>query len=64
MDHTKFYTDNKFKLVIDLRSMTDTTMQGSGVRLVNTKDGVFLEIKRKTSASGNLKCHVFTISDP
>ena len=64
MDHTKFYTDNKFKLPIDLRSMTDTTMRDSGIRLVNTKDSVFLEIERKTSGSGNLKCHVFTISDP
>ena len=64
MDHTKFYTDNKFKLPIDLRSMTDTKMRGSGIRLVNTKDSVFLEIERKTSGSGNLKCHVFTISDP
>ncbi|CAH3174240.1 unnamed protein product, partial [Porites lobata] len=64
MDHTKFYTDNKFELLIDLRSLTDTTMHGSGIRLVNTKDSVFLEIERKTSGSGNLKCHVFTISDP
>ena len=24
MDHTKFYTDNKFELLIDLRSLTDT----------------------------------------
>ena len=64
MDHTKFYTDNKFELLIDLRSLTDTTMQGSGIRLVNTKDSVFLENERKTSGSKNLKCHVFTISDP
>ena len=64
MDHTKFYTDNKFELLIDLRSLTDTTMHGSGIRLVNTKDGVFLEIERKTCGSGNLECHVFTISDP
>ena len=40
MDHTKFYTDNKFELLIDLRSLTDTTMHGSGIRLVNTKDSV------------------------
>lgn len=37
--------------------------KGSSVRLVNTKDGVFLEIDRKTSGSGNVKCHVFTISN-
>lgn len=41
---------------IDLLSMADTTMQGSGVHLVNTTDGVFLEIDRKTSGSGNVKC--------
>lgn len=64
MGHTKFYTDNKFKLLMDLRSITDTTMHSSSARLVNTKDGVFLEIERKTSGLGNLKCHVFTISDP
>ena len=35
---------------------------GSGVRLVNTTDGVFLKIYRKVSGSGNVKCHVFIIS--
>ena len=40
MNATKFYTDNKFGLLIDLRSMADHAMHGSGTRLVNTKDGV------------------------
>ena len=39
MDITRFYTDHKFGSIIDLRSMADTTMHGSGVRFVNTKDG-------------------------
>ena len=63
MDLTRFYTDHKFGSIIDLRSMADTTMHGSGVRFVNTKDGLFLAIERKPSGSRNLKCHVFTISD-
>ena len=63
MTLTKIYTDNKFGLLIDLRSMEDNTMHGSGTRLVNTKDGVHLETERKGSGSGNLKCHVYTISD-
>ena len=46
MDHTRFYGDRKFGLLIDLRSMVDKTMHGSGVRLVNTKDDVFIEIDR------------------
>ena len=63
MTLTKSYTNNKFGLLIDLRSMEDNTMHGSGTRLVNTKDGVHLEIERKASGSGDVKCHVYTISD-
>ena len=63
MSLTKLYTNNKFGLLIDLHSMEDNTMQGSGTRLVNTKDGVHLEIERKASGSGDMKCHVCTISD-
>ena len=47
MDHTRFYADHKFGLLIDLRSMVDKTMHGSGARLVNTKDDVFLEIDKE-----------------
>ena len=64
MTLAKYLTDDKFGLWIDLRSMADTTMHGNGQRLVNTQDGVQLEIKRKTSSSsGALYCHIFTISD-
>ena len=62
MDLIRFYADKKLRLFIDLRSMADTKMHGSGVRLVNTTDGVFLKIYRKVSGSGNVKCHVFIIS--
>ena len=48
----KYLADNKFGLWIDLRSMADTTMHGNGQRLVNTQDGVQLEIVRKASGSG------------
>ena len=63
MTLTKYLAGNKFGLWIDLRSMADTTMHGSGQRLVNTQDGVQLEIERTASGSGNTNCHVFTISD-
>ena len=43
--------------------MADTTLHGNGQRLVNTQDGVKLEIERKTSGSGKTNYHVFTISD-
>lgn len=63
MNLTKFYSDDKFGLLIDLRSMADQSLHGSGTRLVNTKDGVQLELERNASGSGEVKCHVFVISD-
>ena len=63
MTLAKYLADNKFGLWIDLRSMADTTMHGNGQRLVNTQDGVQLEIVRKASGSGITNCHIFTISD-
>ena len=59
----KFYTENKFGLPIDLRSMASQEMHGSGTRLVNTTDGVQLEIGRDAKGSGTVNCHVFIISD-
>ena len=63
MNATKFYTENKFGLMIDLRSMADHSMHGSGTRLVNTKNGVQLELERNKSGSGNVNCHIYVISD-
>ena len=59
----KFYTGNRFGLLIDLRSMASQEMHGSGTRLVNTTDGVQLEIERDRKGSGTVNCHVFVISD-
>ena len=63
MTLAKYLTTNKFGLWVDLRSMADTTMHGNGQRLVNTQDGVQLEIERKASGSGTTNCHIFTVSD-
>jgi len=63
MNFTKFYTDDKFGLVIDMLSMADQSMHGSGTRIVNSTDGVQLEIERKAEGSGNVNCHVFVVSD-
>ena len=63
MTLANYLTANKFGLWIDLRSMADTTMHGNGQRLVNTQDGVQLEIERTASGSGTTNCHIFSISD-
>jgi len=43
--------------------MTAQDMHGSGTRIVNTMDGIQLEIERKAEGSGDVKCHIFVISD-
>ena len=50
-------------LFIDIRSMRDNELHGSGLRLVNTKGEVQLSIKRTASGSANVKCHIFILSD-
>jgi len=59
----KYYAENKFGLVIDMRSMAAKEMHGSGKEIVNSTDGVQLEIKRSAKGSGTVNCHVFVISD-
>ena len=63
MTLAKYLTDNKFGLWIDLRSMAETTMHGNGQRMVNTQDGVQLEIDLNPSGSNNTYCYIFTVSD-
>ena len=59
----KFYTDDKFGLLIELRSMESQKMHGSDTRIVNSSDGVQLEIERDGKGSGQANCHVYIISD-
>ena len=63
LNATDFYAGDRFALFIDLRSMKENNLHGSGLRLVNTKEGVHLMIKKNTSGSGNAKCYIFILSD-
>ena len=60
---TKFYTEDKFALWVDLRSHADNEIHGSGLALKNTRDGVKLEIRRKVDGSGNITCDMFIVAD-
>ena len=57
-----FYAD-KFALWIDLRTFSDNGIHGGGLHVNNTRDGVKLEIKRKTGGTGNITCHMFVVAD-
>ena len=58
----KFYANNKFGVLIDLRSMGSQKMHGSGARIVDSTEGIQLEIERDGKGSGQVNCHVFVIS--
>ena len=63
MNHKKYYTEDKFGLVVDFHSMADQAMHGSGMQLLNVEDGIQLEFERDMKGSGDLNWHVFVISD-
>ena len=63
MNLTNFYTDDKFGLLIDLCSMPDRALHSSGNCLVNTTDGVQLDVVQDASSSGNVNSHVFIINE-
>ena len=58
-----FYSGDKFGLWIDLRTFSDNGIHGGGLHVNNTRDGVKLEIKRKTGGSGNITCYMFVVAD-
>ena len=57
----KFYKD-KFALVIDLRSHEEVNKTAHGKKIVNTQNGVLLEINKKAH-TGNINCNIFVVSD-
>ena len=61
IDSEEFYGNSKFALWLDLRSTEDGTLHGSGLRLVNTNDGVQLAITRGTTTAYSM--HVFVVAD-
>ena len=63
MTLAKYLTSNNFGFFLDLRSMAGTNMHGSGQRLVNSENGVQIAITRNTSGSGNVRSHIFSISE-
>ena len=57
----KFYKD-KLALVIDLRSHEKVNKTAHGKKIVNTQNGVSLEINKKAH-TGNINCNIFVVSD-
>ena len=58
----KFFKGNKFTDVIDMRSVNDKNVVLSGRKILNTQDGVLLEITKEATVK-DLTCYVYVVSD-
>ena len=59
---TGFFTNDKFVLVIDLRTYPDNNVSGDGRKILNTQNGVTLKIK-KDRRTEDVVCNTFVVSD-
>ena len=58
----EFYTDDHFALVIDLRSLNDGNVVGSGKKIINAQSGVLVEIT-KVATNNHITCYTYVVSD-
>ncbi len=56
------YSEGKFGLFLDLRSFSDNAFHGSGIKVMNTKDGIQLQIKKKTGTTA-CRAYIFLLTD-
>ena len=67
LDHTEevitpeqFFCDNKLAHVLDLRVVNDKNVISEGKQILNTQDGISIEIEKKAT-SKDLTCYMFVI---
>ena len=57
-----YYTD-KYALWLDFRTIDDNRLHGSGRALLNTSEGIRLQITKKAESAGKLSCYLYIIQD-
>ena len=57
-----YYTD-KYALWLDFRTIDDNRLHGSGRRLENTSEGIYLQITKKAESAGKLSCYLYIFQD-
>lgn len=62
MTMSKYYSENKFALWIDLRSTEDNNLHGTGKDHVS-KNPITMEINKKNKGDGEYIMHIFIVSD-
>ena len=62
VDIASYYTD-KYALWLDFRTIDDNRLHGSGRRLENTSEGIWLQITKKAESAGKLSCYLYIFQD-
>ena len=60
-DVYQFYGSDKYCLWLDLRTTEDNNIHGSGYRLVNTKDGIQMQLTLNNSSNDHIKGDTFNV---
>ena len=58
----EFFCDHKFAAVIDMRSVSDKYVIANGREIINTQEGVSIEIEKEATAK-DLTGYMFVVSD-
>ena len=58
----EFFCDSKFAAVIDMRTVNDKNVIANGREIINTEEGVSIEIEKGATAK-DLTCYMFVVSD-
>ena len=59
---TLHYTD-KYALWLDFRTIDDNSLPRSGRALMNTSEGIRLQITKESGSAGKLSCHLYIFQD-
>ena len=62
VDIASYYTD-KYALWLDFRTIDDNSLHGSGRALLNTLEGIRLQITKKAESAGKLSCYLYIFQD-
>ena len=57
-----YYTD-KYALWLDVRTIVDNRLHGSGRQLENTSEGVRLQVMKEAGSAGKLSCYLYIFQD-
>ena len=58
----EFLCNNKFAAAIDMRTVNDKNVIANGQEIINTQEGVSIEIEKEATAK-DLTCYMFVVSD-